>query len=396
MPTKKSSRNASRTNSADNQPSGSKKPTSHKTPAPSASRTKKHTPAALQTSISKLDKEILTLLNERTALTTELIQLDDHPSQAVFDPRGDDELWGELDKRNQGPLPMDAVRAIFREVLSVARQKVKTQRVVYLAPSHSFSHQAALERFGSHAQLFGVSTVASIFEEVNRGNADYGIVPVENSSDSRVVDTLDMFTRLPLRICSEVQLIIHHHLLSNTPRGEITEIYGKPLALSQCRNWIIRNMPQARTIEVSSTAIAAEVTKGKPGAAAVAGRSMAVLHGLQIVAEAIEDNSHNITRFAVIGHDDTEPTGTDRTSVLLQIPHTAGALADAVMVFKKNKINMTWLESYTLQGQEAGCLFFVEFEGHIKEARIKRTLKSLEECAVRLEVLGSYPRSEPI
>ena len=258
----------------------------------------------------------------------------------------------------------------------------------------SFTHLAAIERFGKSADLIPVSSIAAVFEEVNRGHAEFGMVPIENSTDGRVVDTLDMFTRLPLRICGEVQMAIHHNLLSRSPRSEIVEIYSKPQALSQCRDWLARNMPRATTIEVTSTSTAAQLARDKPGAAAVASRQAAVQYDLEIVAESIEDNAHNVTRFAIIGDDETKPTGRDRTALLLQIPHAPGSLSDALQAFKNAKINLTWIESFPLRGPEAGYLFFLDFEGHQKEARIQKALEFLLKKAVRMEVLGSYPRYE--
>jgi chorismate mutase/prephenate dehydratase len=288
------------------------------------------------------------------------------------------------------------LRAVFREIISAARSQIKMLRVAYLGPPFSFTHLAAIERFGRSADLVPVNTIASVFEEVNRGHANYGIVPIENSTDGRIVDTLDMFTRLPLRICGEVQMSVHHNLLSRSPRSEIVEIYSKPQALSQCRDWLARNMPRANLHEVTSTSTAAQLARDKPGAAAIASKQAAVQYDLQIIAERVEDNVHNITRFAVIGDEDSRPTGRDRTALLLQIPHTPGSLSDALLSFKKSRINLTWIESFPLRGPEVGYLFFLDFEGHVRDPRIKKALSELERKAVRMEVLGSYPRSEPL
>lgn len=351
---------------------------------------------ALPAEIHRLDREIVEAINRRAAATTELLMLQEDPQRAVFDPAFDETLWKELSELNRGPLPDSAVRGVFQEIISAAKRQVKTQRVAYLGPQFSFTHLAALERFGPSADLIPVGTIASVFEQVNRGHAEYGIVPIENSTDGRVVDTLDMFTRLPLRICGEVQIAVHHNLLARCPRSEINEIYSKPQALSQCREWLSRNMPQARLIEVTSTSTAAQLARDKPGAAAVASIQAAVRYDLQVIAENIEDNPHNVTRFAVIGDEESPPTGNDRTAILLQIPHKPGALSDALVAFKRNKVNLTWIESFPLRGPEAGYQFFLDFEGHLSEPRIKRTLAELEKSAVVLHVLGSYPRSEPM
>lgn len=346
--------------------------------------------------LKSIDQQLVQLLNQRMKLTIEQFQETVDRQELWFDPRVEQQLWSELDVANQGPLPREILQSIFREVLCAARSRVKVARVAYLGPPFSFTHLAALERFGQMADLVPVSSIAAVFEEVNKGHAEFGIVPIENSTDGRIVDTLDMFTRLPLRICGEVQISVHHNLLSRSPRSEITEIYSKPQALSQCREWISRNMPQAKIYDVTSTSTAAKLAETKPGVGAIASREAAVQYGLNIIAENIEDNAHNITRFAIIGDHDTEQTGSDRTALLLQIPHTPGSLSDALTAFKNNKINLTWIESFPLRGPETGYLFFLDFEGHIKEARIKKALQILEKKAVRMEILGSYPRSEPM
>lgn len=350
-------------------------------------------PTAVEAELKRLDTEILKLINRRAAATTRLIEL---RPELKFAPQADDTLWQNLQAANTGPLSHRAIRSVFREVISCARQQVRVQRVAYLGPAFSFTHLASIQRFGQSADLLPVSTIAAVFEEVNRGHADYGVVPIENSTDGRVVDTLDMFTRLPLRICGEIQISIHHNLLARCPRSEITEIYSKPQALSQCRDWLAKNMPQARLIEVTSTSTAAQLARDKPGAAAVASQQAAVEHGLDVIAEDIQDNRENVTRFAIIGDDPSKPTGHDRTAILLQIPHKPGSLADALVAFKNSKVNLTWIESFPLRGPEAGYLFFLDFEGHVDDQKVKKMMKYLEANAVRLEVLGSYPRSEPV
>ncbi len=345
--------------------------------------------------IRRIDRELLRLINRRGEIVTQELMQQPNPSVALLGPMADEAFWQELDQNNPGPLPASAVRGVFRQVLGAARRKVKVLRAAYLGPQYSFSHLAAIERFGDSADLCPVGTIAAVFEEVNRGHASFGIVPIENSTDGRVVDTLEMFNKLPLRICAEVQIQVHHNLLGRSPRGEITEIYSKPQAFSQCRDWLARNMPQARLIEVTSTSTAAQLARDKAGVGAVASRQAAEEYDLQIIAENIEDNANNVTRFAVIGEDISRPTGNDRTALLLQIPHEPGSLSDALQIFKKNKINLTWIESFPLRGPEPGYQFFLDFEGHATDSRVKRAMSELEQQAVRLELLGSYPRSEP-
>lgn len=341
----------------------------------------------------RVDRDLLALLNQRFELTRRALEESGDIVAKLYNPAADDELYREIEASNPGPLPAAAARRIYQELISAARAQLRVVRVAYLGPEYSFSHLAAIERFGSSADLAPVSTIAAVFEEVNRGHATYGIVPIENSTDGRVVDTLSMFGRLPVRICGEVQIAIHLHLLANCPRGEITEIYSKPQALSQCRDWLARNMPKARLIEVTSTSTAAQLARTKPGAAAVASAQAAAANGLQIVAEKIEDNPNNVTRFAVIGEEESKRTGKDRTAILLQIPHEPGSLHEALNAFRKNNINLTWIESFPLHGPENGYQFFLDFEGHAKDAAVQRAIAELEKKAVRLELLGSYPKS---
>lgn len=360
-----------------------------------ASTRKKPTASTLENDIRKLDTQLLKLINQRADATTRFIESKPNAHKALFEPRADDDLWQRLEADNPGPLPAHAVRGVFRQIISAARRRVKTQRVAYLGPPFSFTHLAAIERFGEFADLYPVSTIASVFEEVNRANASYGVVPIENSTDGRIIDTLDMFQQLPLQICGEVALSIHLNLLAKCPRSDITEIYSKPQALSQCRDWLARNMPQARLYPVTSTSTAAELARSKAGVGAIASKQAAIEYDLDIIAGDIEDNANNVTRFAVIGDESSRPTGRDRTSILLQIPDKPGALSDVLQVFKKAKINLTWIESFPVRGPEKGYQFFLDLEGHVNESRVSKVLAELEKQAVRIVLLGSYPQTEP-
>ncbi len=376
-----------------------KRPKSSSAPAAtakSAAAAAANAKANAENDLKKIDQDILKLVNRRAEATAKLLEAAQERRSLTYDPRSDDDLYARLEADNPGPLTGRAIRGIFRQIISAVRNQVRTQRVAYLGPAFSFTHLASIERFGESADLIPVNTISAVFEEVNRGHADFGLVPIENSTDGRIIDTLDMFTRLPLRICGEVQLAIHHNLLGKSPRAEITEIYSKPQALSQCRDWLSRNMPHARPIEVASTSTAAQLARDKPGVAAIASRQAAMEYHLNILAENIEDNKNNVTRFAVIGDKPVGPTGRDRTSILLQIPHKPGALSDALNLFKSNKLNLTWIESFPLRGPESGYIFFIDCEGHAKDAKVKRALEDLASIAVRMEVLGSYPRSEAV
>jgi chorismate mutase/prephenate dehydratase len=288
------------------------------------------------------------------------------------------------------------MRAIFRELLSGTRRLVRQVRVCYLGPEFSYSHLAAVQQFGTSVDLIPVANISSVFDALNRGQADFGLVPIENSTDGRVADTLDMFARLPVRVCGEVQLRIHHHLLGKCRRSQIKAVYSKPQALSQCRTWLAKHLPDAQTVETASTTAAARLAVDEPGAAAIASRQAGVHYGLDFIAESIQDNPNNVTRFAVIGDEPPARTGDDKTSLMFELPHQPGALADVMGIFKRNRLNMTWIESFPMPETPSEYLFFIEFQGHAEELRARRAINALAKKTVRLEVLGSYPATAPV
>lgn len=348
-------------------------------------------PAALQGRLARLDRSLLELANERAELALELGQQRQAAGEAPFVVGEEDAALAELLPASKGPLPERVLRAMFRELTSGSRALLRQTRVAFLGPLFSYSHLAALARFGQSVEFMPVGTIAAVFEEVHRGHSDFGMVPVENSTDGRVADTLDMFTRLPVRICGEVDLEIHHTLLAKCARNEIREVYSKAQPLSQCRNWLAKHLPAARTIEVTSTSTAAQLATEKPGAAAIASLQAGIQHGLNILAENIEDNPTNKTRFAVIGDHAAPRTGHDRTVMMFQLHHKPGTLADAINIFKRNRLNLTWIESFPTPGAPRSYLFFMEMEGHETDTRVKRAAASLQQKTLRLEILGSYP-----
>lgn len=346
--------------------------------------------------LAQVDREIMGLLKRRAELAMQLYQQD---PQLFSGPESwkNQEVWlEELMRRAEGPLPERTVRAILLELAAGCRQICKPIRVAYLGPAYSYSHLAAMHHFGQSAELVSVGTIAAVFEEVNRGQSDYGLVPLENSTDGRVADTLEMFARLPVRICGQVELLIHHALLARCKREEIREVYSRPQALSQCRNWLARHLPGVKTIEVTSTSAAAQLASEKQGAAAIASVQAGVHYQLNVIAERIEDNPNNSTRFAVIGMRSAPPTGNDLTAMMFQVEHRPGALADAMMVFKRNGLNLTWIESFPVPGTRGAYLFFVEMEGHETDPVVERAFAQLKKKTLRLEMLGSYPVTQPI
>jgi chorismate mutase/prephenate dehydratase len=342
----------------------------------------------LRAKVERLDRELMKLINERAELAARYDSAGDGGNGLTRDEKSLDQLV----ESSKGPLNARCVRAIFRELYSGSRELIRKVKVAYLGPPYSYSHIAALTRFGDTTELVPVACIAAVFEEVQRGHVKYGLVPLENSTDGRVADTLDMFTRLPIRICGEVVLEIHHNLMAKCPREQVQEVYSRPQAISQCRNWLSKHLPGARVVEMTSTSTAAELAQKKTGAAAIASKQAAVHYGLDVLAENIEDHAANVTRFAVIGQESSPKTGNDKTAVLFEVDHKVGALADATTVLKRNRLNMTWIESFPVPDRPGAYLFFVEVEGHENEPRFKRAMGQLGRKALRLEVLGSYRR----
>jgi chorismate mutase/prephenate dehydratase len=363
---------------------------SNSTPAKAAASLR-----SLRTQIDRLDLQILKLVNERASHAAEIGRVKNDHGTEIFSPAREEEVLNNVLDANKGPLDPSTVRAIFREIMSGSRALQKVLKVAYLGPEYSFSHLAAVERFGQAVEFFRVGSIAAVFEEVNRAHADFGVVPLENSTDGRVADTLEMFIRMPqILVCSEVRLRIHHNLLANCEQQEIRRVYSKPQALSQCRNWLSKNVPHASLHEVASTATAAELATREPGAAAVASRQAAVKYGLRTLFSDIEDSPFNETRFAVIGPQPAARSGTDKTALMFRIPHSPGALVDALNVFKQNKINLTWIESFPARSGKAEYVFFADCEGHQEDPKVKRCLATLREQCESVSVLGSYPMAQ--
>ncbi len=352
--------------------------------------------ASVRGQLDRLDQEIVKLLNQRARLTTHLATIAESNGQSPILLEDPPSAVARALEANKGPLGNDCIRAIFQELISGSQALEHRVRVAFLGPHYSYSHVAALHRFGGSVDQVPVGSIAAVFEEVNAGHADFGLVPIENSTDGRIADTLDMFTRLRVRVCGEVQLRIHHNLLGKCGRGEITEVYSRPQALSQCRNWLAKHLPAARLVEVTSTSTAAQLACDKEGAAAIASIQAGVHYGLSVLAQNIEDNSANVTRFAVIGDRQAQRTGKDKTAAMFEVVDRPGSLADAMVIFKRNKLNLSWIESFPISRPDGGYLFFIEIDGHEADSRVRKALATLNKKAVRLEVLGSYPKSEVV
>jgi chorismate mutase/prephenate dehydratase len=354
---------------------------------------KPHTTAQLKRQLAKLDKELLGNLHQHAELVRQIAAQLSEAGKPLDGELTDVEA---LVATSQGPLPARALAAVFRELLSGSRQLARLDRVAYLGPEYSYTHIAAIHRFGQSADLVPVATIAAIFSEVHSQRSEFGLVPIENSTDGRIADTLHRFANVPVEICGEVQLPIHHNLLAKCSRADVKEVHSKPQALSQCRDWLATHMPNATLHEATSTTAAAALAAKTPGIAAVASRQAGIACGLDVIAKAIEDNPNNVTRFAVIGQQQAARSGDDKTSLMYQINHEPGALADSMTIFKRNRLNLTWIESFPIPELPSEYLFFVELEGHPKDLRVRRAIASLEKKTVRLDVLGAYAKTKPV
>ena len=346
--------------------------------------------------LRRVERELVSLLSSHARLVSRLSKSPREALRQAADGHQVQARLARLADKAAGPLGKLTLRRILFDLSTAEATLTSPPRVSYLGPRYSYSHLAALQRFSEEADLIPVASIATVFEDVDEGRTSFGLVPLENSTDGRIVDTLGMFARLPVQICGEVQLRIHHNLLARGKPEQVREIYSKPQAISQCRDWLAEHFPKARLVPAASTTEAAQLAAKDVTIAAIASHQAAGEYDLNILERSIEDNPENITRFAVIGDAPGKRTKQDKTSLMFEISHRPGALADVMGIFKRNRLNLTWIESFPLPGSPQEYLFFVEHEGHQTEAKVKRALASVRNKTVRLEVLGSYPISVPI
>ena len=349
--------------------------------------------------IESIDQQILELVKRRRDLVQQICaEQQGGPVGRISEAaaRINEMLKTSADSENPNAaeaIPSASSAALLRHVSSICLQSVHRLQAIYLGPQHSYSHLAAIKYFGDSTTLTPVASIPAVFEAVAGEDALCGIVPIENSTDGRVVDTLGMFVRGDMQICGEVLLPIHHNLLSTTPREQITEVHSKPQALSQCRGWLAKQLPNAQLVEISSTAAAAKLASQQQGVAAVASLEAGRQYELDVIASSIEDNPNNVTRFAVLGRERPVPTGNDKTAVLFQVSHEPGALANAMTIFKQQGLNLTWIESFPAPETKNEYMFFIELTGHRDTEDVQAALKELDNLAQRLTILGSYPRA---
>ncbi len=344
--------------------------------------------------IDKLDERIVELLNERTQHVLAIGEIKVKAGEEIYAPHRELAVLQRLNKLNKGPITSESLKAIYREVMSSALSLEKSMTIAYFGPEATFTHQAAIRRFGASLRYSPQKTISDVFAEVSRNRADYGVVPVENSTEGVVTHTLDMLVDSDLQIVSQIVMPIQQCLLSNSQRRSIKKLFSHPQALAQCRLWLQNNMPHVEIIEASSTTRAAELAAQEQGAAAIASALASERYDLRIIEADIQDNTSNITRFLVLGRQSTPLTGHDRTSLVFSIAHQVGALHHALAPFRRYKINMTKIESRPNKRKAWEYFFFVDCDGHVQDRKLIRALEELGKYCKFLKILGSYPKSE--
>jgi chorismate mutase/prephenate dehydratase len=368
--------------------------------------------------IDKLDEQLIRLLSERTRHVLAIGEIKRTAGEEIYAPHRERAVLDRVAKMNPGPMTADQIRAIYREIMSSALALEKTLSIAYLGPEATFTHQAAIRRFGSSLKYVAQKTIADIFTEVQKGRADYGVVPVENSTEGVVTHTLDMFVDSDLKIVSQIVLPVSHSFASRFPREKIEVIFVHPQTRGQCRNWLQRNFANADIIETPSNAISAERAKGptyrtlvqkQAVAGAVIGRASrsqeiptgaitselaAEKYGLPVLEQDIQDNAANATRFLVLGRQCSPPTGHDRTSLMISVTDKVGALHEALASFRRAKINLTKIESRPSKRKAWEYFFFIDCDGHAQDKKVARAIQNLGEHCNFVKILGSYPNAE--
>jgi chorismate mutase/prephenate dehydratase len=343
--------------------------------------------------IDRLDREIVKLLNERTRHACAIGEYKLQHGQEIYAPHREQAVLTRICKLNEGPIRDSAMRAIYREIMSSSLSLEKTMTVAYLGPEATFTHQAAIQRFGSSLDYAPQKTIADVFAEVAKHRADYGVVPIENSTEGVVNHTLDMFVDSELKIVAQIMLPISHNLLSKVPRKQIKKLYVHPQTLAQCRLWIQKFLPDTEIVETSSNARSTQLAKRSRTSAAIAGALCSEKYRLPIIEHDVQDNAGNATRFLVLGRECSPPTGNDRTSIMFSIADQVGALHDSLAPLRKHKINMTKIESRPSKRRAWHYFFFVDFDGHHQDKTVEKAIKLLEQQCAFVKILGSYPNA---
>ncbi|MFC1645656.1 prephenate dehydratase [Candidatus Omnitrophota bacterium] len=344
--------------------------------------------------IDSLDKKIVRFLNERAKVSKKIGLIKRKLNKSIYAPDREKEIIKNIKKINKGPINNESLSSIYREIMSSSFSLEKPLTIAYLGPKATFTNLAALHKFGPKVSYNACESITEVFLDVERGNSDYGVVPIENSIEGAVTHTLDMFMDSDLKICSEIILDISHNLLGNCGIERIKKVYSNPQVFGQCRIWLQVNLPRAELMEVSSTTKAAQIASKVKNSACIASTLAAKEYNLKIIAKEIEDSPHNITRFLVISQNDVPATKDDKTSIVFSIKDKVGALHDMLIPFKKNKINLTKIESRPSKKKAWDYYFYLDLSGHQTEPKVKKALKELEAKCKFIKILGSYPTHE--
>jgi len=349
--------------------------------------------------IDEVDDQLLRLLQTRADLVHKVGEFKKSKRMEYYAPEREEALLQNLIAKAQdvgGRLKEESIRAIYREIMSAALALEADLKIAYLGPAGTWTHQAAIQKFGHSVQYSPQANFSDVFETVARREADYGVVPIENSTEGAVSHTLDLFADSPLTICAQILLPIENNLLANIPREKIKRIYSHPQVFGQCRQYLSKNFPKTETIEASSTTRAAERAAADPEGAVLGGRLAAELYNLNILETNVQDSATNTTRFLVLSHTTCPPTGNDRTSIMFSVKDKPGALYDALKPFNEFKINMSKIESRPSKRRDWEYFFFVDILGHCNDPSLKDALDALEKHCSFLKILGSYPNSGPL
>ncbi len=343
--------------------------------------------------IDTIDQELLGLLNRRADLVHEVGVVKKRDGLQIYAPEREEALLRRLISMNEGRLSETSIRAIYREIMSAALALEDDLKIAYLGPEGTWTHQAAVKKFGHSVSYSPQPNFSDVFDQVTRRKADYGVVPIENSTEGAVSHTLDLFVDSPLHICSQILLRIENCLMAAIPRGEIRTLYSHPQVFGQCRSWIHKNFPNADLVEVSSTTKAAQIAQeqAKQGAAALGGPLAAEIYGLDLLETNIQDRATNTTRFLVIGEKTCPPTGHDRTSILFAIHDRPGSLVKALQAFDNFHINLSKIESRPSKRKDWEYVFYVDLAGHCEDPQVAEALAELHQHCSMIKLLGSYP-----
>ena len=348
--------------------------------------------------IDAVDEKIQSMLNERAKLA-QLVGISkslDGRTVDFYRPEREAQVLRMAKARNKGPLRNEEVLRLFREIMSACLAQQEPLKVAFLGPEGTFSQTAVHTHFGHSVRALPLTSTDEVFHEVEAGAADFGVVPVENSTEGTINNTLDRFLNSPVKICGEVELRVHHFLMGKVPALERVErVCAHPQALAQCRLWLDDHLPDIERVPVSSNAEGARRARDEKGTAAIAGETAAEVYGLPVLAAQIEDRPDNTTRFFVLGRKLFTPSGEDRTTLLISVSHTdsSGALFRLLEPLSKYKVNMTRIESRPSHRRKWDYVFFIDIEGHAHDTHVAKALAALKRRASLFRVLGSYPRA---